>query len=200
MASTPCACPSPASAPLQQRLFEGPANRHHLAHDLSAPKFSSAPGNFSNCHSESSPPRSPASAQSMPSLLRDVVGDLVERVSNCQPRRNLRNRESSPLTPAPMSARPADSNLDTICVRSSDHRKLHIGSAGLHSDLAHHLDRTVAHPLIFPVAQRCAGANRNRIARMHAIDEILNRADDDELSFRSASFQLVFLPAARSFR
>jgi len=117
IASPPAACQSPASARLQQRFLEGAANRHHSPRFHLRPRFSS-PWNFSNCHFGSSPPRSPASAQTCRSLLRDVVCDLVQRVAT-QAARNLRNRKPVAFEAAPR-ARHARIHLDHNLRRSPD--------------------------------------------------------------------------------
>ena len=84
----------------------------------------------------------------------DVVGDLVERVADRQPRRDLGDREAGRLRRQRRGPRHARVHLD------HDHPpglridcELDVGTACFDADFAQHRDRCRAHALIFLVGQ-----------------------------------------------
>ncbi len=75
--------------------------------------------------------------------------------------------------------------------------KLHVRSAGLNPDFAHHQDRRVAHRLVLAIGQRLRWRDGYGISGMHAHGvHIFNRADDDDVIRKIAHhFQFVFFPS-----
>ena len=132
----------------------------------------------------------------------DVVGELVERVADGELGGDLGDGKAGRLRGERGGARHARIHLDDDQPPVGRvHRELHVRPAGLDPDLAQHLDRGVAHDLIFLVGQRQRRRHRDRIAGMHAhrID-ILDRADDDAVVVLVADdLHLVLLPAEHRF-
>ena len=134
--------------------------------------------------------------------LGDVVFQLVERIADGQPRRDLGDGKARGLRRQRRGARHARVHLDDdqLAIGRID-RELHVRAAGIHADLAQHRDRGVAHDLIFFVGERQRRGDGDRIASMHAhrID-ILDGADDDAVVRAVADhLHLIFLPAEDRF-
>ncbi len=189
------------SAPrLHQRLFEGAAHRHHLAHRLHlrakhivrAWELFKLP--LGNLHHDVIDRRLKARRR----LSRNVVRNLVERVAHRELRCNLSNREARRLRSQRRGPRHARIHLDhRHAPVQRVHGKLHIRSACLHADLTHHGNCRVAHLLILAIRQRLRRGNGDRVARVHAHRvKVLNRADDDDVIREVAHhLQLILFPA-----
>ena len=133
---------------------------------------------------------------------RDVVLQLVQRVADRQPGRDLGDRKAGRLGSECRGARHARVHLDDdeASVGGID-GELHVRPAGLDPDLAQHRDRGVAHHLVFLVGERQRRRHRDRVARVHAhrID-VLDRADDDAVVRLVADdLHLELFPAEHAF-
>ena len=185
---------------LLQRLLEGAPNRHRLADRFHlraqlvdrAAKFLEREARNLGHHVVD------RRLEARRRHARDVVGNLVEPVTDRQPRRDLRDRKSGRLRRQRRAARHARIHLD------HDHpprrrldRELDIRTSGIDADLANDPNRRVAHQLIFLVGQRLRGRDRDRIAGMHAHRiQILDRANDHDVVGRVAHhLELEFLPS-----
>jgi hypothetical protein len=132
----------------------------------------------------------------------DVVRDLVEVIAQGELRRDLRDREPGRLRR--QGGRPRDTRVHFDHDHASGCRidgKLNIRPAGLDADATDDSPRRVAHALIFLVAERQDGRDRDAVAGVHAhrID-VLDRADDDEVVGDVAHhLELEFLPADDRF-
>ena len=115
--------------------------------------------------------------------LGDVVGDLLERVADRQPRGDLRDREPRRLARERARARHARVHLDhDDLVGLTVDRKLHVRPAGLDPDRAYRGDRLVAQQLVLLVGERLLRRHAHAVARVdaHRI-EVLDRADDHDV-------------------
>ncbi|AEM40103.1 hypothetical protein KVU_0264 [Ketogulonicigenium vulgare WSH-001] len=132
----------------------------------------------------------------------DIVVQLVQRVTHCQFRRDLGNRETGSLRGQRGRTRHAGVHLDhDHTAVLGVHRPLHVRAARLDADLAQHGDRAVAHDLVFFVGQRQGRGDGDAVAGVHAhrID-VLDRADDDGvIRFVADHFHLVFFPTQQRF-
>ena len=185
---------------LHQRFFEGAAHGHHFADRfhlrpervVGAGKFFELPLGDLDDHVVD------GGLEAGRRLARDVVGNLVERVTHGELGGDLRDRKAGSLRSQRRRTRHARVHLDHdhAAVGGID-GELHIRSAGLHADLAHHGDRCVAHLLVLAIGERLRGRDGDGVAGMHAHGiEILNRADDDDVVGEVAHhLELVFLPA-----
>ncbi len=132
----------------------------------------------------------------------DVVGQLVERVTDGQLGRDLCNRETGGLGGQRRGSRNAGVHLD------DDHAavdrieaELHVGAPGIDTNFAKARDRGVAHDLVFFVGQRQGRGHGDAVAGVdtHRID-VLDRTDDDAVVRAVADdFHLVFFPAEHRF-
>src|ERR1051325_3809583 len=130
-------------------------------------------------------------------LARDVVGNLVECVTNGEFRRDLRDRKSRGFRSQRRGTRDArihfdDANVAVLRI----HAKLNVRAARFDADFANYSDRHVAHQLILAISQRLRGRNRDRVARVytHRI-EVLDRADDHDVVGEVAHyFELKLFP------
>ncbi len=129
---------------------------------------------------------------------RDLVVEFVERITDGELGRDARDREARRLRGECRGTRHARVHLDDdhLAVRGVD-RELHVGAAGVDTDLAQHRGRGVAHDLVFLVGQRLRGCDGDRIAGVNAHRvEVLDRADDDDVVGPvTHHFHLVLLPA-----
>ncbi len=111
----------------------------------------------------------------------DLVAQLVQGVAHRQLGGDLGDGEAGGLGGQRRGARYARVHLDhdhAPVVRVD--RELHVGAAGIHSDLAQHRNGCVAHDLVFLVRQRLRRGHGDGVAGMHAHRiEVLDRADDD---------------------
>ena len=92
----------------------------------------------------------------------DVVRDLVERVADREPGRDLGDREAGGLRRE--RRRPADTrgfiSMTTMSPFVGFDRELHVRAAGLDADAADARERGVAHRLVLDVGQRLRRARR----------------------------------------
>ena len=74
---------------------------------------------------------------------------------------------------------------------------MHIRAAGFDADLTQHLDRGVAHDLVFFVSEGLRWRYRNRVAGVDAHRvKVLNRTDDNAVVFAVADhFHFELFPA-----
>ncbi len=189
---------------LHQRFLEGAAHGHHFADRLhlrsqrivGAGKLLKLPlGNF---HDNVVDGRLETGRR----FACDVVRNLVERVANREFCRNFRNRKAGRLRCQRRGTRDARIHLNhRHAPVGRIHRKLHIGAARFHANLAHDGDGRIAHLLILAIGERLRGRHGDGVARMHAHRvEVFNRADDDDVVGEVAhDLELIFLPAEHAF-
>ena len=185
---------------LHERFLERPANRHHLAHRLhlrrqraiGAWELLECPprhldDDVVDCRFEGSR-RQPG----------DVVGNLVEVISERELGGNLRDREAGGLRRERRRTRHARIHLDDDdpAVRRID-RELDVRAAGLHADAADDPPREIAHALVLTIREGQSRRHRDAVAGVHAhrID-VFDRADDHEVVGPVAhDLELELLPA-----
>ena len=169
--------------PLHQRLAEGAADRHHLAHRL----HRGAERRLRAGELLERPARDldhrvvERRLEGGEGLAGDVVGDLVERVADGEQRGDLGDREAGRLRGQRRAARHARVHLDhhPLAGRRVD-RELDVRAAGGDADAADHLEGVVAHRLVLAVGERLLRRDGDRVAGVHAHGvEVLDRADDD---------------------
>ena len=132
----------------------------------------------------------------------DLVGQLVERVTHRQLRRDAGDGEARCLGRQRRGAADARVHLDhdQAPVLGID-RELDVGAARLHPDLAQHRDAGRAHDLVFLVGQRQRRGDGDAVAGVHPhrID-VLDRADDDRVVLAiTHHLHLEFLPPEERF-
>ena len=194
-----------AAQRLLQRLLEGAAHRHDLAHRLHL-RREPLVGARELLEREARDLGDDVIDRRLErrrrGAARDVVAQLVERVADGQLRRDLGDREAGGLRRERRRARHARVHLDDeqAAVGGAD-GELHVRAAAFHADLAQDRDRRVAHQLVFLVRQRLRGRDGDRVARVHAHRiEVLDGADDDAVVRLVADhFHLEFLPADHRF-
>ena len=95
-------------------------------------------------------------------LLRDVVRNFVQRVSDGEFRRDFCDRKTSGLRSQRGTARDARIHLDDdqVAVLRVD-GKLNVGTAGFDADLPDHRDRGIAHALVLAIGQRLSRRDGN---------------------------------------
>ena len=129
---------------------------------------------------------------------RDVVGDLVETVAECELGRELGDRESGGLRGEGARARDARVHLDDddAAVAGVD-GELDVAATGVYADGADDVDADVAELLVLAVGERQSRGDRDRVARVHADRvDVLDRADDHRVVGGVAhELELVLLPA-----
>src|SRR5690606_37173784 len=132
----------------------------------------------------------------------DVVFQLIEGVADGETGCDLGNGEPGRLGGERRGARYARVHFDDdqTAIRRID-GELDVGAAGLHTDLAQHRDRCVAHDLVFLVGEGDGGGDSDRVAGVHAHGiDVFDRADDDAVVVLVANdFHLVFLPPQNAF-
>ena len=113
----------------------------------------------------------------------DVVRDLVERVADREPRRDLRDRVAGRLRGERRAARDARVHLDHDELAGlAVQRELHVRAAGLDADDADHRGGRVAQRLVLAVGQRHRRRDADRVAGVHAHRvDVLDRADDHDV-------------------
>ena len=103
------------------------------------------------------------------SRARDVVRDLVERVSGGQPSGDLGDREARSLRGQGGGARHSRVHLDDDDAASFGvDRELDVTAAGVHSDGADDGDADVTQALHLAVGEGQSRGNRDRVTRVHA--------------------------------
>ena len=130
---------------------------------------------------------------------RQVVRDLVERVADGEPRRDLRDRVAGRLRRERGRARDARVHLDHAHVAGlAAARELDVRAAGVDADRADDRRRRVAQLLVRLVGQRHLRRDRDRVARVDAHRvEVLDRADDHDVVDPVAhDLELELVPAA----
>ena len=128
----------------------------------------------------------------------DVVGDLVERVSDGQARRDLGDGEPGRLGCQGRRARHARVHLDhEPPAVGGAHRELDVRSARLDPDAPDAGEGVVAHRLVFDVRQRLRGGDGDRVAGVHTHGvEVLDRAHHDAVVHPVAhDLELELLPS-----
>ena len=185
---------------LLERLPEGPADRHRLAHRLhrrgqdvlGLGEFLEGPAG--DLHDAVVDRRLEGGHR----LAGDVVRDLVEGVADGELRGDLGDREARRLRGEGRGARHAGVHLD------DDHlaglgmdRELDVGAARLDADLPHDGDGGVAHLLVLDVGEGLGRGDGDRLARVdpHRVD-VLDRTDDDDVvGLVAHHLELELLPA-----
>ncbi len=128
----------------------------------------------------------------------DLVAQFVEREADRELGRDLGDREAGGLRGQRRRTRHARVHLDDdhAAVFRID-RELHVRTAGVDADLAQHVDRRVAHDLVFLVGQGLRRRHGDRVAGVHAHRiQVFDRADDDAVVVLVANdFHLVLFPA-----
>ncbi len=112
--------------------------------------------------------------------LRDVVGNLLERVADGEPSRDLGDRKPRRLAGESARTGHPGVHLDHHdLVRLRVHGELDVGAAGLDPDRADHRDRLVAELLVLLVGERLLRRHADAVAGVHAHRiEVLDRAHD----------------------
>ena len=135
-------------------------------------------------------------------FFRDVIGNLIQRHSHGQPRRDFRDGKAGGFAGQCRTARHAriHFNDDHTAIFRVD-GELHVRAAGFYADFADNRSRSVAHALKFFVRQGLRGSHGNRIAGVDAHGvEIFYGADDHEVVAEIAHhFEFVFFPAEDGF-
>ena len=185
---------------LHQRLAEGAADRHHLAHRL----HRGAERRLRAGELLERPARDldhrvvERRLEGGEGLAGDVVGDLVERVADGEQRGDLGDREAGRLRGQRRAARDARVHLDhdPLAGRRVD-RELDVRAAGRDADAADHREGVVAHRLVLAVGERLLRRDGDRVAGVDAHGvEVLDRADDDGVVAVVADhLELELLPA-----
>ena len=136
------------------------------------------------------------------SLPRDVVDEFVQGIADRELGGDLGDREAGGFRG--QRARTGHARIhfnDDHAAVARVYAPLHVRSAGLHADRAHHVQRGGTHPLIFPVGQGLRRRHRDAVARMHAHRiHVFDRTHDHCIVFGVAhDFELEFLPADQRF-
>ena len=131
-------------------------------------------------------------------LLRDVVGDLVERVTDRELGGDLGDREAGGLRRKGRGATHTRIHFDddlTAGLRVD--RPLDVRAAGLDTDPSDTGERTVAHLLVLDIGKGLGRSDGDGVAGVHTHRvEILNRADDHTVvGAVTHDLELVLLPA-----
>ncbi len=185
---------------LLQGLRERATDGHHLSHRLHASSEAiDAPGKLLErptrdlCHHVVD-----RGLETREGGTRDVVGNLVERVTHGQARRDLGDRKAGRLRRQRGRARNARVHLDhetaTVC---RVNRELDVGPTRLDSDAPDASERVVPHGLELDVGKSLCRSNCDRIARVnpHGV-EVLDRAHHDAVVHAVAHhLELELLPA-----
>jgi hypothetical protein len=189
-----------AAQRLVQRLLEGAAHGHHLAHRLhaggervvgAAELLEGEPRDLGDHVVD-------GGLEGGLGLAGDVVGDLVQRVADGELRGDLGDREAGGLGGQRGRAAHPRVHLDhQLPARLGVDGELHVGAAGLHPDAAQHREGRVAHLLVLAVGERHRRRDRDRVAGVHPHRvEVLDRADDHAVVVLVPhDLELVLLPA-----
>ena len=185
---------------LLHRLGEGSADGHHLTHRL---------------HRRTEHPAGARELLERPArnlgddiidrrfeagrgLLRDVVGDLVERVADRELGGDLGDREAGGLRRKGRRAAHTRVHFDDdLAAGLRVDRPLDIRAAGLDADPSDTGERTVAHLLVLDISEGLGRSDGDGVAGVHTHRvEVLDRADDHTV-VRAVThdLELVLLPA-----
>ena len=189
-----------AAQRLLQRLLEGTADGHHLAHRFhlrgqtvvrALELLEGEAGNLGDHIVDSRLKRGRGRAAG------DVVAQFIERVADRELGRDLGDREPGRLRGERRGTRDARVHLDDD--QSAVFRidgELYVGAAGVDADLAQHRDRCIAHPLVLAVGEGLRRRDGDGVAGVHAHRiEVLDGADDDAVVRPVAhDLHLEFLP------
>ena len=170
---------------LLQRLLEGGANGHDLAHGLHA-RGERGVRTLELLESKARNLYHTVVNRGLEAGrrgLRDVVGDLVQSVANGEKRRLLGNGEAGGLGCKGRGAAHARVHLDDDhAAVVGVHGKLHVGAAAGNAH-ALEVDRVVAQALELEVVERLAGRHGDGIAGVHAHGvEVLEGAHHDAVA------------------
>ena len=190
----------PAAQRFLQALAEGAADGHHLAHGLhlraehrrGAGQFLERPAGDLGDHVVD------RRLEAGGGLAGDVIGDLVERVTDGEAGGDLGDREPGGLRRERRTAADPGVHLDDdLGAVNRVHGELHVRAAGLDADAPHAGKRRVPHLLVLEVGQRLGRCNRDRVAGVHAHRvEVLDGADHHAVVRVVAHhLELEFLPA-----
>jgi hypothetical protein len=168
---------------LPQRLLEGPADRHDLAHRLHGRRE----GRVGLGELLEREPRDlhhdvvEGRLEGGRRPRRDVVRDLVKPVPNGEQRGDLGDREPGGLGGEGGRPRHARVHLDQhLAPVAGVDRELDVRAAGLHADRPDAGECLVAHRLVLAIAQGLLWRDGDRITGMHAHRvDVLDRTDDD---------------------
>ncbi len=131
-------------------------------------------------------------------LLRDVVGDLVERVADRELGGDLGDREAGGLRRKGRRAAHTRVHFDDdLAAGLRVDRPLDIRAAGLDADPSDTGERTVAHLLVLDIGEGLGRSDGDGVAGVHTHRvEVLDRADDHTV-VRAVThdLELVLLPA-----
>ncbi len=131
-------------------------------------------------------------------LLRDVVGDLVERVADRELGGDLGDREAGGLRRKGRRAAHTRVHFDDdLAAGLRVDRPLDIRAAGLDADPSDTGERTVAHLLVLDISEGLGRSDGDGVAGVHTHRvEVLDRADDHTV-VRAVThdLELVLLPA-----
>ena len=188
-----------------ERLLEGAAHGHHLAHRFHLGGQSAVSGreffkrktrnlgdHIVNAGLEARRRGTPG----------DVVAQLVQGVAHGQFGGHLGNGETRGFGGQRGRTRHARVHLDHdhAPIHGVD-RELHVGAAGVHPDFTQHRQRCVAHDLVLLVGQRLRRGHGDGVARVHAHGvEVFDGADDDAVVRLVAHhFHLKLFPPDQGF-
>ena len=169
--------------PLLQRLLEGSANAHGLAHALHGRRElilragKLLKGEARDLHHAVVN----GGLKTGGRLPGDVVPQFIQRIAHGQLGGDLGDGEARRLGCQRRRTGHARIHLnDDHLARGGIDAELHVAAAGLHADFTHDGQRGVAHGLIFHVAQRLRRSHGNGVAGMHAHGiKVLNGTDND---------------------
>ena len=191
----------PRAVRLEERLAEGAADAHRLAHRLHL-RAQGPVGAGELLEGEAGELDDDVVERRLEAgrrRARQVVRDLVEGVADCETRGDLRDRIAGRLGGKRRRARDARVHLDHAHVaRLAAAGELDVRAAGVDADRADHGGGRVAQLLVRLVGQRHLRRDRDRVARVdaHRI-EVLDRADDDDVVDAVAhDLELELVPAA----
>ena len=189
---------------LAQRLLERTPDRHDLAHGLHT-RGQHVVGALELLEREARNLRHAVVDGRLEACrrgLRDIVDDLIERVSDGKARRGLGDGEPGRLRCKRGRTGNAGIHLDDHHAPVFRvHGELHVRSARLHAHLLENGQACRTHALVFHVAERLSRGNGDGIARVHAHGvQVLDGADDNAVSgLISHDLHLVFFPAFDGF-
>ena len=133
---------------------------------------------------------------------RDVVAQLIQRVTHSQLRGHFGDRETGGFGGQSRRTRHTGVHLnDNHAAVFGVDRELHVRAARVHTDFAQNGQRGVAQNLVFLVGQRLGWGHGDGVTRVytHGV-QVFNRAHDDAVvRFVAHHFHLVLFPAEQGF-